>query len=448
VITRLEISGFKSFHNFTIDLRPFQVFIGPNGVGKTNLFEAIVLLGNLANRASVEEALGQSRGDLLELFTTPVKGNPVEKMTFAVEMLIGQTVTGPTGRSLKPAANRLRYELTLERRAENGRQQVFVQREELSPIADSADAFVKDHIPAKVRKNWVVREKRPPYIATEDVKEQRSIHLNQDAPGGGRQTFAVGQLQHTALSVIDPANALRFPTAYAVKAEMANWRFLKLMPDLMRSKSARPPTTQLQTDGANLAAAVDYIAKQDAANMERILKDIQSFVPDVKAITTRHLAERDEYTLEVEMQDGSHFSSGVLSDGTLKLLALVTLKHDSRHEGVLCFEEPENGVQPQRLKQIVDVLYGLTTNFTAHSPERPLRQVLVNTHSPGVLASVPSESMFYVGMKLQDSGRETHVLPVKPMLFSDEDEKFYTWEQVDQFLATDSLARKRDELGL
>ena len=35
------------------------------------------------------------------------------------------------------------------------------------------------------------------------------------------------------------------------------------------------------------------------------------------------------------------FSSRVLSDGTLRMLALATLKNDPEHQGVLCFEEPE-----------------------------------------------------------------------------------------------------------
>src|SRR5579863_6840387 len=42
MLTRLEIDGFKSFRNFAINFQPFQVLIGPNGVGKTNLFDAIV----------------------------------------------------------------------------------------------------------------------------------------------------------------------------------------------------------------------------------------------------------------------------------------------------------------------------------------------------------------------------------------------------------------------
>ena len=60
MLTRLEINGFKSFHNFAFDFQPFQVFIGPNGVGKTNLFDAIVLLSHLASGHTLDEAFARA----------------------------------------------------------------------------------------------------------------------------------------------------------------------------------------------------------------------------------------------------------------------------------------------------------------------------------------------------------------------------------------------------
>lgn len=38
MITAVEINGFKAFDHFHTELRPFQVLIGANGVGKSNLF--------------------------------------------------------------------------------------------------------------------------------------------------------------------------------------------------------------------------------------------------------------------------------------------------------------------------------------------------------------------------------------------------------------------------
>ncbi|MEP7287094.1 MAG: AAA family ATPase [Chloroflexota bacterium] len=446
MITRIEINGFKSFHNFAMDLLPFQVFIGPNGVGKTNLFEAIILLSDLANHDTLDSALGQSRGEISELFTAYPDGTSAEKMSFAAEVLIGRTVTDElSGKSQKVSSTRLRYELDLERQVIDSVDRVYVVREDLSPIPESDDKWVKTHIPTKTRKSWAIREKRAPYIATEEVKGQQTIHINQDLPVGGRESFTIGQLTQTAIS---STSFVRYPTAFAVRQEMQHWRFLQLNPAMLRTRSAQQANTTLLPDGSNLAAAIDYTAHQDEKALSNMVRDMITFIPDLRNIVIRPIAERSEFVLEVEMRDGSKFSSGVLSDGTLRLLALVTLKHDPRHTGVVCFEEPENGVQPQRLKQIVDVLYALSTNLATQDPERPLRQVLINTHSPEVLANVPNESLFYVGMKLQERGRETHIVPVRAVLFGDTAENYYTWEQVRLYLDSTSLNKKRDELGL
>ncbi len=50
MITRIEIDGFKTFRNFKLNLAPFQVIVGANGVGKSNLFDALRLLYQLADK--------------------------------------------------------------------------------------------------------------------------------------------------------------------------------------------------------------------------------------------------------------------------------------------------------------------------------------------------------------------------------------------------------------
>ncbi len=435
MLTRIEIDGFKSFHKFAVNLRPFQVFIGPNGVGKTNLFEAIALIADLAIEPTVDDALRQCRGEIRELFTIFPDGTRAKHMTFAAEALLGLTVSDG-GKTFKVSSNRVRYELILERREEDGWDRVYVIHEELLPLSEAADSWIKDQIAKPNRKDWIVREKRPPYISTEIVKDQPTIYINQDSPAGNREPFPTGQLTHTALSTINsPASSPRYPTAFALRQAMKRWRFLALHPDKLRSRTVNPNSTELAPDGSNLAATLNALTEQNPDTLTEIVRDLTVFIPDVSAVTVKPIPERTDLLLEVEMKDGSRFSSGVLSDGTLRLLAMLTLKHDARSQGVWLFEEPENGVQPQRLKQITDTLSAMATHFKMDAPSRPLRQMLVNTHSPGLLSNVPNDCLFYLGMRSGGSaGRETHILPVRPVLFADSDEKFYTWEQVQRQL--------------
>jgi AAA15 family ATPase/GTPase len=76
MITKLEISGFKSFSNFSVDLAPFTVVAGLNGAGKSNFFEALQLLSDLARMPLRQAFSQQQRGDVIELFTQFPDGEP------------------------------------------------------------------------------------------------------------------------------------------------------------------------------------------------------------------------------------------------------------------------------------------------------------------------------------------------------------------------------------
>ena len=86
-----------------------------------------------------------------------------------------------------------------------------------------------------------------------------------------------------------------------------------------------------------------------------------------------------------------------LSDGTLRFLALAVLEMDPEIQGVLCLEEPENGIHPGRIPAILQLLSDIAVDTSEPvGPDNPLRQVIVNTHSPAVLLQVPEDSVVFV----------------------------------------------------
>ena len=87
-----------------------------------------------------------------------------------------------------------------------------------------------------------------------------------------------------------------------------------------------------------------------------------------------------EFIIKVREEDGKEFSSRVLSEGTLRLLTLCILEYDDKHTGLLCFEEPENGIHTFRVKAMAQLLKDLSADYS--DTDAPLRQVIVNTHSP------------------------------------------------------------------
>jgi AAA15 family ATPase/GTPase len=69
MITYIKINGFKSFHNFEMDFTPLTIIAGTNASGKSNLFDALILLSNLAETDNIKKAFKDQRGEFLELFT-------------------------------------------------------------------------------------------------------------------------------------------------------------------------------------------------------------------------------------------------------------------------------------------------------------------------------------------------------------------------------------------
>ncbi len=70
------------------------------------------------------------------------------------------------------------------------------------------------------------------------------------------------------------------------------------------------------------------------------------------------------------------------------------LELDAASSGLVCLEEPENGVHPERIPAILQLLHDLAVDPRRPAgPANPMRQVIVNTHSPTLVSQVPEESL-------------------------------------------------------
>ena len=92
---------------------------------------------------------------------------------------------------------------------------------------------------------------------------------------------------------------------------------------------------------------------------------------------------RELLTLSVTEMDGQQFAANAISDGTLRFLALSVLAEDPEATGLICIEEPENGIHPERLTAVAGLIRDLAVD--ADSPidaENIMCQVILATHSP------------------------------------------------------------------
>lgn len=427
MLTRIKIDGFKSLVNFEMEFAPFTIIAGINGAGKSNLFDAIRLLARLAEVDLKTAFNGNLRGRSGELFSQFSETDVAEKMLFEADLLVNRKIRDQWGGEVELNHTRLRYTLVLQRKKNNlGFEDLHVLQETLKKISPTEDTWIKKFKPnPQLTRILRAGGSREPFIQTETRGTTIAIKLRQDGKQGGRATPA----DHIAQTVIGSINTVEFPHALAAKEEMRSWRFLQLNPDDLREPTPKEPgmSDQLSPTGKNLAAALYRIQVQDPTAPVAIAQTLYEFVPQFKAVEVVDDEANRQLAIRLQGIDGRFFSSRVLSAGTLRILALSVLQQDDQYTGLLCLEEPENGIHPERIAAMVELLKALSADL--QDPEAPLRQVVVNTHSPQLVGQVnrwredPSVELHFARMQTQvDAERKksfqfTRIVPVNKAAF-------------------------------
>jgi len=426
VLTRLKVSGFKNLVDVDISFGAFTCIAGENGVGKSNLFDAIRFLSASADHSLIEAArkVRDDAGngwDVRSLFHRA--GNLIEnELHFEAEMII--PISGRddiTFSPVKATSTLLRYQLSLQYDATSSTHPLRILSEDLIPIQRGLRNSILRFPKSKDWTDSVVMGRRTvPYISTPVSTESPIVHLHQDrqsgkASGGRSFQHSAASLNRTVLSL---ANSAETPTTLLAKREMQSWRLLQLEPSALRQQDSFLSPSRLGTNGAHLPATLFRLANRnensqplqitaEAQVYARVANRLHELLGEVKRVRVDRDDKRDLLTLEVINRDETAFPAKSLSDGTLRFLALSILAEDPEADGVICFEEPENGIHPHRIPAILELLEDIAVDTScAVDDDNPLRQVIINTHSPGVVGGVSENDLVFA--RPMDTVREGH----------------------------------------
>ena len=168
--------------------------------------------------------------------------------------------------------------------------------------------------------------------------------------------------------------------------------------------------------GGHIAASLArLVASQTTGDvLQEAANRLTALVPDVSGLVLDRDEARQQLSVSVSLR-GSSLAHGprALSDGTLRFLALVTLLLDPKSSEVLCMEEPENGIHPARIPAAVSLLRDFAVDpDRATDDENPLRQVIVNTHSPDVVRQLGADKVLFVDSIEGPKGRVSRISPI------------------------------------
>ncbi len=395
MITRIEIDGFKSFADFRLDLPPFLVVIGSNASGKSNLFDALRFMSAQA-RGDLYDGIDAVRGDALGLFRQRGDGSRAEEIKFGVELIVdpdrgwGRSVPEEWRKSL---GSRWRYELsmTLGKRGPESTE-LFI------PLLADDDVW-----PDEVNADPEWRAKYVTYLDDDDddvselLGDDGFLHLFRIPEGHPEAAIAEGADVDTSVE-----GQMREAVFNAVWRTLGRISAFQLEDSALRRPSALPARPALRPNGEGLPGYLGHLRKVSAGQGDKagvlaeIRADLARIVREVTSFDLVEDLERRDVRVVFDGRYVPRFGAEVASDGTLRVLALLSVLNDPDRGGLVAIEEPENGVFPERLRDLLTTMRRLVTDPSGDDPSWPLKQVLVTSHSPVVLDAVPRRNIVFL----------------------------------------------------
>jgi predicted ATPase len=338
MITRFRVQNFKALRDVTLDLTPIHVLIGPNDTGKTSILEALYVLSK-----------STQGGELGNAFKGPWEGRTLvwNQLESAVSLKV--TVKDAQGE----------FEYRLECTFAPGMRCSWVKSEDFSApgvhVRFGSENSQKTRVALVAGHSNVDEDERVAAIRV--VEALRGVQYHQWDP---RLLALPAALDASRRFQLDPSGFGLVLCLDDIAGDNPR-RFIEMQE---RFKELFP-----QIHAIKLPQEKAFLAQQDiSVSVPRLIQTV-----DGKGI--RFL-----------MSNGTELPAGQVSDGIVFVLAYLTLLHLPQPPRVILVEEPENGVHPARLGEIIGFLRELIG-------EQNQTQVILTTHSPYLLDSFKPEEV-------------------------------------------------------
>ncbi|WP_263790851.1 AAA family ATPase [Salinibacter sp.] len=368
MFSEFRYENFKSYREAEFPLAPLTLLIGTNASGKSNALEGIRFLSWLSKGQRLDDALRAVQED-----DVTIRGT-LETLGYHGA---GSFSLGCSLASTKPWEH---FEVTLQIEGDD----LYIVEESIYGDHSKVPLYEIVHSPdeygyeVKVAYNNFARGGRKPQIA---CSNQRAILTQLDTPS----RFGKEEAQEKIPDITD-----RFRRA------LGEILFLDPEPRRMREYSFANET-ELVGDGRNLSGVL-YNLCQDADRKQEILDFIEALpeqdFQDISFIET----PRSEVMVELTESFGGRekaWDAPILSDGTLRVLAVGAAVLSAPEGSLIAIEEIDNGVHPSRAGMLLE-------NIQRIAEKRNLRVVLTS-HNPALLDSLPDASVPHVVCCYRDS---------------------------------------------
>ncbi|MDZ4784267.1 MAG: AAA family ATPase [Planctomycetia bacterium] len=375
MFSRVQTRHFRSLKAVDQPLGPIQALVGPNASGKTTFLDVIALLSDLMRgRGDVRDAIRSRSASFEKLLWQGQRNGSVHGNAFqlAVESPIPDAVRLRMSDDKHHFAL-VRYEIEIGLDAESNELGLNHETLWLRTRTESA-------VPEPQLVFPFVPESAPSILERSRSGFRVAVKKN---PGGNDNYYTEGAKSYTpsfklgrgklALANI-PADEASFPVSSWFRDMLESGiQTVTLNSHMIRQPSPPGLGLRFQADGSNLPWVLADLRK-DPRRFSDWLDHVRTALPDIADIDTIEREEDRHRYLVVKYSNGALVPSWLVSDGTLRLLALTIPAYMKDLGGVFLIEEPENGIHPRAIETVVQSLSSIYGG-----------QVLIATHSPVAL---------------------------------------------------------------
>jgi predicted ATPase len=351
---------FKSFEDAALDLdNPFTVLIGKNGSGKSNAIEGVELLAQIAHGRPLHEItdIGRGSGGFQVRGGLPACGRS-GKRSFGL------------GFNLKTSSQEqhlsLAYQVHVEPLPEPR-----IQRERLE------------------LNGWTVFEARLDaggLLSVRHGAEETALEEHASLSAERSVLSRYEQLASGSDDLSELAETLK--TVDVLRRYLGASLVFDPQPRLMRAYE-RIGNRVLTRDGANLSAVLYALHKgseEERGALARILQRIRQLPEEPFEAFDFVVTDLNDVIFGIrETKEGPLIDARLLSDGTLRCLAVLTALETVRAQSRVIIEEFDNGLHPSRVKLLSEAISEACT--------RRKLNVLVTTHNPATLDGLTREQL-------------------------------------------------------